>query len=279
MLDAQVPAGLDHHGQFLVEQPLQVPTGPGEGRAELVDDDHQVALVDRLHEPVEVEQQHLLAVGYNLGPAKDDGDFGPRTLSASLEVLGRAHPKGGMAEEQTGYRRFVIPALWMPDARMKRIHWHWTAGSYIASEVDKEHYHMVVEGDLDVIKGDHTIKDNEVLRGEGTYAAHTLSANTGAIGLSMCCMAGATETPFNAGKFPMMPEQLMQLVNLTAQLCERYKIKVSRTTTLSHAEVQPTLGIPQRGKWDFTRLPFEPSIVGAVAVGDYIRKLVTAELG
>lgn len=227
-------------------------------------------------------QVALLEAGYYLGPTKADGDFGALTLAASDDVLKRAGPipvapvtdaEGpGKSVPKPSY--FRIPSLWMPTAKMKRIHWHWTAGSHTASEADREHYHMVVEGDLDVIKGDHSIKDNEVLKGEGTYAAHTLSANTGAIGLSMCAMAGAVETPFNPGKFPVTPEQLRVLVMLTAQLCIRYKIPVSRQTTLSHAEVQPTLGIPQRGKWDYSRLPFW-QIEGAVAVGDAIRRLVT----
>ena len=236
---------------------------------------------------VAVWQKALLAEGYQIGRAGADGDFGPATLSASMAALASA----GEAEHDARPDRdltdavidrphgFIIPAIWMPDANMKRIIWHWTAGSYNASETDKEHYHMLVEGDEDVIKGEFSIKANERIMGEGTYAAHTLGTNTGSIGLSVCCMAGATESPYNPGKYPFKREQLLQLVNITAQLCARYKIPVGRTTTLSHAEVQPTLGIQQRGKWDYSRLPFEPSIVGAVAVGDYIRKLVAAELG
>jgi hypothetical protein len=228
-------------------------------------------------------QLNLLDKGYDLGRWGADGVLGDTTEDAVIAAIRRSPSLEPPPQTDTSgpisTGGFKIPALWMPDAKMKRIHWHWTAGSYNASELDKEHYHMVIEGDEDVIKGDHSIKDNEVIRGEGMYAAHTLNANTGAIGLSVCCMAGAIESPYNAGKYPFMRSQLMQLVNITAQLCARYKIPVSRTTTLSHAEVQPTLGIQQRGKWDYTRLPFEPSIVGAIPVGDYIRKLVSAELG
>ena len=230
-------------------------------------------------------QQQLLKIGYNLGPAKDDGDFGKRTLSASMDVLAgflQDRPRPPATGDVAAVIRppgFQMPGLWMPDATMKRIIMHWTAGSYICSELDKEHYHFIIEGDEDVIKGDYSIKANEKLMGEGTYAAHTLGTNTGSIGVSVCCMAGATESPYNAGKYPFKREQLIQLVNIVAQLCARYKIPVTRQTVLSHAEVQPTLGIQQRGKWDYTRLPFEPEIVGAVAVGDHIRKLVLAELG
>lgn len=45
---------------------------------------------------------------------------------------------------------------------------------------------------------------------------------------------------------------------------------------LSHAEVQTTLGIRQSGKWDVARLAFDPSVVGAKAVGDLFRKRTAA---
>jgi hypothetical protein len=45
-------------------------------------------------------------------------------------------------------------------------------------------------------------------------------------------------------------------------------------TVLTHAEVQPTLGVKQRGKWDITRLSFKPDLVGAIPVGNYIRETV-----
>jgi len=229
-------------------------------------------------------QLELLDKGYDLGRWGADGDMGPATEVAAIAAI-RASPRVSpltgdtVAEVIERPSGFKIPAIWMPDAKMSRIIWHWTAGSYNASETDKEHYHMVIEGDDDVIKGEFSIKANERIMGEGTYAAHTLGTNTGSIGLSVCCMAGATESPYNPGKYPFKRSQLLQLVSITAQLCARYKIPVGRRTTLSHAEVQPTLGIQQRGKWDYTRLPFEPGIIGAVAVGDYIRNLVTAELG
>jgi hypothetical protein len=56
----------------------------------------------------------------------------------------------------------------------------------------------------------------------------------------------------------------------------RYKIPVTPRTVLSHAEVQPTLGIKQNGKWDFTELSFRPSLKGHKACGDYMRSRVSA---
>lgn len=40
---------------------------------------------------------------------------------------------------------------------------------------------------------------------------------------------------------------------------------------LSHVEVQNNLGIKQNGKWDFTRLAFDLSVVGAKACSDLLR--------
>ena len=72
---------------------------------------------------------------------------------------------------------------------MKRIIIHWTAGSHKASSVDKEHYHMIVNGDGTVVNGDHKIEDN-LSTADGVYAAHTKGANTGAIGVAMAGMLG-----------------------------------------------------------------------------------------
>ena len=50
---------------------------------------------------------------------------------------------------------------------------------------------------------------------------------------------------------------------LVANLALHYKIPVTPQTILTHAEVQPTLGIKQRGKWDVTRIPYRSDLVGA----------------
>lgn len=91
-------------------------------------------------------------------------------------------------------------------------------------------------------------------------------------------MAGAREQPFEHGKAPMTAVQWEHLVRVVADLCRRYEIPVTPKSVLSHAEVQPNLGIKQRGKWDFTRLAFDPSVKGAKACGDLLRDGVAAIL-
>ncbi|MGH1356615.1 MAG: peptidoglycan recognition protein family protein [Thalassovita sp.] len=105
-----------------------------------------------------------------------------------------------------------------------------------------------------------------------------LNANTGAIGLSLDCMAGAQEWPFDASKHPMTRAQVEALAATTARLCKQYDIPVSRWSTLSHAEIQPTLGIRQRFKWDITWLPGMTRPGDPVEVDDKQRDMVRAAM-
>ena len=147
---------------------------------------------------------------------------------------------------------------------------HWTAGQHKASGLDKSHYHYLVQGDGSIIPGTLKPEDN-ISATDGRYAAHTKGANTGRIGVAVCGMMGATERPFSAGAAPINWGQINALCGLLADLCKRYSIPVGRTTVLSHAEVQPTLGIKQNGKWDICWLPGMTAVGDPVAIGDRIR--------
>jgi hypothetical protein len=172
----------------------------------------------------------------------------------------------------------TVPAAWMPRATMKRIIVHWTAGSHQANATDRKHYHILIDGDGDLVRGTRPINAN-AKGGPAPPASHTRNCNTESIGVSLCCMRGAVEQPFNAGPSPMTREQWDKLVLVCADLCRAYRITPAPETLLSHAEVQATLGIAQRQKWDYTRLAFDPSIKGAKAIGDRLRREVKAALG
>lgn len=171
----------------------------------------------------------------------------------------------------------ILNPKWLQNVRMARIVYHWSAGTHTISALDKEHYHFIVAGDGSVQKGDNDIADN-VSTSDDRYAAHTRGCNTGCIGVSLACMAGAIEKPFNAGKFPMTRKQWDIGVQIGAELAKFYKIPVLPKFILSHAEVQGTLGIQQAGKWDFTRLAFDPSVIGAKACGDRLRAEIAAAM-
>ncbi|MDX1656060.1 MAG: N-acetylmuramoyl-L-alanine amidase [Candidatus Competibacteraceae bacterium] len=159
---------------------------------------------------------------------------------------------------------------------MQRIVCHWTAGGHKATELDRKHYHILVEGDGTLVQGFHSIKDNESTR-DGRYAAHTRLKNTRSIGIAVCCMAGARQSPFDPGRFPMTEKQWRTMAAVATELCRAYRIEVKPTAVLGHGEVERQLGIRQRGKWDPMVLPWDPQR-DAREVGDRFRDLVSAYL-
>ena len=166
----------------------------------------------------------------------------------------------------------LFPGNWLDNGSMRRVILHWTAGTYNASANDKKHYHFLIEGDGTLIRG-RPVKWNEAPI-SGSYAAHTRAANSGAIGVSVCSMAGAHDTPgLNAGNFPMKKSQWEIMAQITAELCQHYNIPIKRSTVLAHGEVQDILGITQSGKWDPLRLPWKPNL-SKPSVGNLFRDRV-----
>jgi len=218
-------------------------------------------------------QTRLRALGLDPGPS--DGIYGPLTEEAVFDALDLW--EAGVAAPVIEAAKGIIPSEWLPECSMQRIICHWTAGAWKANSSDVAHYHIIIEDDGRLVRGSYSIKDN-VNTGDGRYAAHTKSCNTGSIGVSLACMADAIENPFNAGKYPMTAKQWEILSTVVAELCNFYGIKVKPETVLSHAEVEKTLGKPQAGKWDYTRLAFDPTTVGAKECGDKLRDEVTQKL-
>lgn len=237
---------------------------------------------------IERLQEQLRTLGFDPGPV--DGYWGVRTKTAvrafqrscGLTPDGVVGPLTRAALDRAGSWRgkelnMIDPAN-LPNVNMERIINHWTAGTYKSTVNDKKHYHFLIDGAGYIHSGDRSIKANVPPLKRGEYAAHTLNCNSRSIGVSVCCMAGAWENPFDPGKYPFMKNQWDILVKLNADLCKFYDIPITRKTVLSHAEVEPTLGIKQRGKWDFTRLPFDDTLKGAIEIGDEFRRQVDLEL-
>ncbi|KQW62690.1 MULTISPECIES: peptidoglycan recognition family protein [Ensifer] len=236
---------------------------------------------------VQALQRRLIALGFQLPKSGADGDFGIESIIATGNALDELQslrafssmysPPATPVTPQAFVKSQTVPADWMPPAKMVRIICHWTAGAHKASEFDRGHYHILIEDDGKLIRGGPSIDLNQSPTKKG-YAAHTLNCNSGSIGVSLCCMGGSNEAPFDPGKYPMTRKQWDALTSVVADLCRRYNIKITDKTVLSHAEVQNNLGIQQRGKWDFTRLAFDPSIKGAKACGDKLRAEASAKL-
>jgi hypothetical protein len=203
-------------------------------------------------------QQLLIDHGYSCGPYGADGYWGPATSGAcngwfddGVDLSAPAVPPEDMG--------MIVPAGWMPDCAMTYITLHWTAGIYEASAHDKECYHILIESDGKLIRGDHPISDN-VSTADDSYAGHTNQANTKNIGIACCAMAGAQESPFNPGRYPLTEKQWLTAAKVAAELGAKYKIAVERNRMLSHGEWQSTMGVPQSGKWDINKLPWSPGL-------------------
>lgn len=241
---------------------------------------------------VEDLQRALLARGFDVGRAGADGDFGPATLSALKAfqrangladgILPGAETLAALTASQPAPRpapaASAVPADWMPAAGIDRIIVHWTAGNSKASPDDRKHYHILIEDDGKLVRGIPSIALNDRTGAKTGYAAHTKGTNSGSIGVSLCGMRQAKEAPFSAGPSPLTRAQWDALPGVIAALCRRYGIKITPRTVLTHAEVQATLGKQQDGKWDIARLPFDPSKVGATAVGNDMRARASAAL-
>lgn len=160
---------------------------------------------------------------------------------------------------------------------LKRVVAHWAVTGYKATALARKHYHAVVEGDGNIVSGNFKPEAN-TRPVSGKYAAHTRRLNTGSIGIAMAAMHGA-QWPDNAGPYPFTEVQFDAMCRQIAKWCIQYDIAVSTHTVLSHAEVEATLGVKQRGKWDFTIIPFMPHLKGARACGDEMRRRVRLFMG
>lgn len=201
---------------------------------------------------IRAKQARCAALGFWPGPI--DGKDGKRTQAAYSAAVAAQKAIGLPFQHPSG---------------LTRIHLHWSGGGHTANAQDKAHYHCIIEG-----------SGNEVwCHAETAKLAHTLNANGGAIGLSMACMAGAVERPFAWGSAPMTTAQLHGLAKVAARLALKYDIPITRYSVLSHAEVQPTLGIAQRQKWDVCIIPGMSEPGNPNAVGDRIRQIILGYTG
>lgn len=201
-------------------------------------------------------QIRCAALGFDPGPI--DGMMGPKTRAAQSAVL---------KERNT---------LFDPSG-LHTVVWHWTAGAYGDIAMERKAYNAVVDQHGNVIDGDFR-PEAQAWYAPGRAASHTYMANSHRIGISMDCMAGAKDYPFSWGSAPMTWGHVDGMLDQTAQWCREFDIPVSKWTTLSHAEVQPTLGIRQKWKWDIQILPDMKNIDDPVKVGDRLREMLKERL-
>lgn len=155
---------------------------------------------------------------------------------------------------------------------MKRIILHWTAGKYRPNSCDLEHYHFLVDGNANVIKGKYDVCANENCN-DGVYAMHTGGGNSGSIGVAMCAMFGYKSFA-DVGRYPIKPAQFERTMKLCAELLRKYELTLSSETLMTHFEFgfkHPNTS--SFGKIDVTYIPSYPYVRGN-EVGDFIRAKV-----
>lgn len=201
-------------------------------------------------------QARLDAYGIDPGPL--DGLMGPQTRRAMRAFWRKRGHRIKADFHPSGLHRVII---------------HWPASGEGASASDRQHYHAIITHDLRVVLGDLKPEANASTR-DGRYVAHTRRLNTGSIGVAIDGMVGAQERPFSPGSAPFTAEMVGLLAETVADFCLTYDIPVGRGTVLTHAEVQPTLGVWQRAKWDITWLPGMDSPDDPIRVGNILREKV-----
>lgn len=189
-----------------------------------------------------------------------DGMFGPASRAAEAQVM----------KELGVSKRDEI----FDDSDILGLIWHWTAGRNVPSKDDLKHYNDVWDHLGNHYDGGARIEHQTKYDWrKGIGVSHTKNCNTGYGGLSVAGMHGANGWPsMEWGNDPITWEGIDGMLERSAEYCKEFNIPVSRWTTLSHAEVQKTLGIKQNNKWDYMILPGMTRVMDPVTCGDILRK-------
>lgn len=147
---------------------------------------------------------------------------------------------------------------------------HWSAGPYMPTATDREHYHYLVDGLGKVHEGIHTPESNIPPLKRGKYAAHCGGGNSRNIGVSMLGMAGFRNAKA-VGKYPLTRVQCESAFRLVAELCKKHQIRIDPAHVFTHYEFgRRNPATTSAGKIDIVYLPPFPTIKQE-DVGDFIR--------
>ncbi|MCL5795628.1 MAG: N-acetylmuramoyl-L-alanine amidase [Patescibacteria group bacterium] len=151
-------------------------------------------------------------------------------------------------------------------SKLTHIYIHWSGGSYSSAS---DHYHFNINGEGKLLQsGEPTdLKD------------HTSQRNTGAIGVAVDAMAGASLECYkdiygtNCASDPITKTQMDTLYQLIADLSKTYSIPIDADHVMTHAEAAKLDGYlcgqtPESDcRWDF------------IGYGDIIRQNSVSKLG
>lgn len=106
--------------------------------------------------------------------------------------------------------------------REPKIYLHWSAGHYF-QKFDDYHVNITADGKLYLTTDDLS----EVL-------AHTYHRNSGAVGISLCCCAGATTN--NLGDEPPTAEQIESMAQAICAVADGLWLTIDKAHVMTHGE-------------------------------------------
>ena len=106
--------------------------------------------------------------------------------------------------------------------RSVKVYLHWSAGHYGQFFDD---YHINIDKDGSIYASTDDL--SEVL-------AHTYHRNTGAVGVSMACCAGATSN--DLGDESPTPEAIDAMAKVVMVLCDEFGLEINKDNVMTHGE-------------------------------------------
>ena len=104
---------------------------------------------------------------------------------------------------------------------------------------------------------------------------HAGFANSDAMGIAICGMRGASESGHYLGVYPIKECQYDMMIEEVAAYAKGYGIPITPTTVLLHSEVNHSLKVNGRYKWDVNYSPRE-GFMSAQYAGEMLRERVQA---
>ena len=149
---------------------------------------------------------------------------------------------------------------------MKYVTLHWTGGTGMPTKYELSRYHFLVDENCEVWEGDMPPEANKSPLDPAIYVRHSGGFNSDNIGIGLCGMVGAQESPFVPGPHPVSMGQFDKGAEVAAEMCDIYEIPVKEGRVQLHSEILPFYG---RGKykWDVNWVegmigPIAPDLMG-----------------
>ncbi len=106
--------------------------------------------------------------------------------------------------------------------REPKVYLHWSAGHYFQKFGD---YHVNITGDGKIYVSSDNLAD---------VLAHTYYRNSGSVGISLCCCAGATTS--DLGDEPPTPQQIEAIAQAACAVADGLWLTIDREHVMTHGE-------------------------------------------